>query len=330
MLLVFIMMLIATFLFYIIDNNFIKSISDIGDYGSLLSGLFTFCGSLLLVYTLSEQRKQNEKQSIENHFYKMLEIARDNSESMKSKDKTGRDVFKQICDDVDVIYRIIDSYCNSYNGNERHPSKLEQIAISWLIVFYGLSEKTLPVLLKEVTKISALIANEQCFHIIELRKLCGYKEKCWIRFDGYQSTLAHYYRHLYQIVTYINEKSILSYDEKYHYIKTLRSQLNVFELMLLFYNTLSPYGRTWELSLCDSNLICNVDRYIAEMKKSMNKQLITKYQFFRNVTMPLLGGRIKISDFYPMINYENANEFGCGVTKDERDKLDAIYRKQNK
>jgi len=199
--------------------------------------------------------------------------------------------------------------------------------------------------------------NNKCYHP---------KNRQYLNYDGYQSILAHYYRHLYQIVTYINRRDILSYDDKYHYIKTLRAQLNVFELALLFYNTLSPYGKTWEHGSFKTKFTeeLTVNRYeeilsqflqdeiteITEIKENdpndleyqneliekakknfdINNQLITKYQFFRNATIPLLSGKIKISDFYPMINYENATDKKGGITKQKRKKLDAIYRKQDK
>ncbi len=335
--------------------------------GSILAALFTGLSAFLLWVTLLAQRKQNEKQAIENHFYTMLKIARDNSESMRSKGKKGRYVFKQVCDDFDEVYKIIDNYCESYHGKERQPSKSERISISWLIVFYGLDDKNISTLKLEISKISKLISSEDTILVKEIEELISnhreqkqknkssayqeiklkpngfyiYKktQKKWLKFDGYQSILAHYFRHLFQTVEYINKKSILRYDEKYHYIRTLRAQLNTFELIVLFYNTLSPYGKDWEpylhhlnsynppvdnfLGYSDSiktvrddrNELVNYDEYI-------NKQLITKYQFFRNITMPL-GNNLEVKDFFPMIEYEH-------LYNTERDKLVAIYSKQDK
>lgn len=338
-----VVLLMPVILYAVLDIKH-NSSSDAINVAEMFSGCFTFSSAILLWITLILQQEANEKQSVENHFYKMLEIARDNSNSTKSKDKAGRYVFKQICDDIDLIYKVINDYCNSYRGNERHPSKLEQIAISWLIVFYGLSDKTLPVLLKEIAKISALIASEQFFHVIELRKLCGCKENGWIRFDGYQSILAHYFRHLFQTVQYINKQNVIDYDEKYHYIRTLRAQLNTFELIVLFYNCFSPYGSEWEPDIFDvsdkdnnykstfltySNhikLVRDKSGKLVDHDECINNQLITKYQFFRNITMPL-GNDLKVENFFPMIEYEYSN---ICTSKDERDKLDKIYKKYNR
>src|SRR5258706_15636693 len=62
-------------------------------------------------------------------------------------------------------------------------------------------------------------------------------------FEGHQSRLGHYYRHLYQTVCYVDSKD---YDiDKYEYVKTIRAQLTTHEQALLFINSLSPHGRVW-------------------------------------------------------------------------------------
>lgn len=60
----------------------------------------------------------------------------------------------------------------------------------------------------------------------------------------------HYFRNMYRIVKYIDESKVfdcLPEDErmtrKYEYVSILRSTLSRYELVWLFYNTLSEYGR---------------------------------------------------------------------------------------
>lgn len=339
--------------------------------GGLLAALFAGASIFLLWVTLSEQRKQNERQSIENHFYKMLGIVRANSNLINSKGKKGREVFLTINKEFNTIYKALETI---------NLSNIKKIQISWLIVFYGLDLQMRETLFKEFqlitdsNDIEQLFKKDMTFNVPELTTLekeynstkeqneanilanQQYKNK-WLSHDGYQSILAHYYRHLYQIITFINEKALLSYEEKYGYIKTLRAQLNIFELILLFYNTLSPYGKTWEYAALYANdqSIKTYDKYkeyLSELKDNeinkiekdhtdkhykeylkdkknkeldINNQLITKYQFFRNATMPLMDGKIKISSFYPMINYENALEVSNGITEQEFNKLKKEY-----
>lgn len=337
--------------------------NSVSSTGSILCGIFTAMSAVLLWITFSAQREQNEKQSIEKHFYKMLEIARENSNNISSKGKTGREVFFRINNEFEDLYNIILPILERIFKENKYI-----IQITWILLFYGMDSKMKLARDAEIRKIlSAKLPNEQeqqsIITSIDNQKLDKKRYGCMLtghrKYDGYQSILAHYYRHLYQIVVYINKQDILSYDEKYGYIKTLRAQLNVFELILLFYNTLSPYGRTWEPGLILSIDVSNktLDNYkkalqvfckekitkiecdttldaafVNDLKRKtkknfdINSQLITKYQFFRNATMPLLDNKIRISDFYPMINYENAADSSNGAAEQEVKKLQRKYK----
>ena len=65
-------------------------------------------------------------------------------------------------------------------------------------------------------------------------------------FDGHQSRLGHYYRHLFSMVNHVVKQEGLSYEEKRDYLKILRAQFSIYELTLLFYNYYSGYGNNWE------------------------------------------------------------------------------------
>jgi hypothetical protein len=60
-------------------------------------------------------------------------------------------------------------------------------------------------------------------------------------FTDNQGDLAHYFRHLYHVIRFVNESDI---DDKRRYTNFVRAQLSSYELVLLFYNCLSPeHGR---------------------------------------------------------------------------------------
>ena len=73
----------------------------------------------------------------------------------------------------------------------------------------------------------------------------------YLPFNGHMSRLSHYYRHLFQTVKYVvnqefdldNETTL--FDLKYQYLKTLRSQLSDYELLMLYYNSCSVLGEKW-------------------------------------------------------------------------------------
>lgn len=60
------------------------------------------------------------------------------------------------------------------------------------------------------------------------------------------SCLDHYFRHLYRIFKFVyDSRDVLSnkYNEEYKYTSIIRAQLSEYELILLFYNCLSPNGK---------------------------------------------------------------------------------------
>ena len=66
-------------------------------------------------------------------------------------------------------------------------------------------------------------------------------------YGGHQHRLGHYFRHLFQAAQYVNNQNRLDKKGKYFYMKTLRAQLSTYEQEVLFINSLSFLGMSWEL-----------------------------------------------------------------------------------
>ncbi|MFD2744199.1 MULTISPECIES: putative phage abortive infection protein [Sphingobacterium] len=111
-------------------------------------------------------------------------------------------------------------------------------------------------------------------------------------YGGHQAKLGHYYRHLYQTVTYINQQEIFTYKEKYEYTKTLRAQLSTPEQYILFFNSISMLGRVWEFDKIDATA------------SQSNSYLITKYNLIKNIPDLNFARSINIDDFYPDVKFE--------------------------
>ncbi|MBW8358378.1 MAG: putative phage abortive infection protein [Weeksellaceae bacterium] len=122
-------------------------------------------------------------------------------------------------------------------------------------------------------------------------------------YGGHQYKLGHYFRHLFQTFTFINEQKNLSNEEKYFYAKTLRAQLSTSEQLLLFINSLSHLGIVWDLSPRVSKKTID----FCYTKRLNNKRLITKYNLVKNLPSESIFG-IKYKEFYPNINYEIEEE----------------------
>ncbi|EPM5659310.1 putative phage abortive infection protein [Vibrio alginolyticus] len=107
-------------------------------------------------------------------------------------------------------------------------------------------------------------------------------------YGGHQFRLGHYFRHLYQSYTFLDNYEYLSSKEKYSYGKMLRAQLSTYEQALLFVNSISSLGMAWELTY----------------ESPSNKGLISKYNLIKN----LPGERIldiEYKKYYSSVSYES-------------------------
>lgn len=113
-------------------------------------------------------------------------------------------------------------------------------------------------------------------------------------YGGHQFRLGHYFRHLFNSINFIDNSSKLDYKTKLNYIISLRSQLSTSEQIVFFLNSLSSYGRLWELEDESER------KYIR-----VNRQLITKYNLIRNISTIRLADKIDVSDYYPGVLFES-------------------------
>jgi hypothetical protein len=111
-------------------------------------------------------------------------------------------------------------------------------------------------------------------------------------YGGHQFRLGHYFRHLYQSYTYLNDHPDLSEKEKYSYGKLYRAQLSTYEQALLLVNSISSLGMKWEFQADVSDLA------------GVSSNLITKYNLIKNLPGGHLSG-IRYKTYYPDVSYEN-------------------------
>lgn len=116
-------------------------------------------------------------------------------------------------------------------------------------------------------------------------------------YGGHQFRLGHYFRHLFQTVNFINNNTDLNFKSKYDHVKLLRTQLSTFEQRVIFINSISVFGRIWELEVVGNPTL--------EINK--NNCLITKFNFIRNIPHgEIVDKTFSISDFYPGVTLETS------------------------
>lgn len=113
-------------------------------------------------------------------------------------------------------------------------------------------------------------------------------------YGGHQFRFGHYFRHLFQTVKFIDNDKYLTDDEKYYYIKILRGQLSNYEQLMLFINSLSQLGRTWEISKKEKS----------RKENSKREDLITYYNLIKNIPIQYVVGTIDLLVYYPEVDYE--------------------------
>jgi hypothetical protein len=99
-------------------------------------------------------------------------------------------------------------------------------------------------------------------------------------FEGHQSRLGHYYRHLYQMIRYVDQQSLDI--NKYEYVKTVRAQLSTHEQAMLRVNTRTPLGRVWwENDLITAyGLVKNIPRGFFEKSTELDMEAMLGPGYF--------------------------------------------------
>lgn len=167
---------------------------------------------------------------------------------------------------------------------------------------------------REKEKSNVIIINDLEYKSEEPKfKGTYYKNKYLKYYGGHQFRLGHYFRNLFQIVSYINNSNHINNEQKYFMVKLLRGQLSTYEQSIIFLNSLSYMGRRWELE--DIN---NPQKEIG-----INDQLITKYNLIKNIFNKKINEEIDVTQFYPYVEFE-----GFSINT-QADKINS-YRKQFK
>lgn len=264
--------------------------------------------------TLENQKLEKEnneqtwlKEKIENRFFELLKIHRENVADFKLKGKSGRPGVIEMYDELNRLFKTISlwyTFEKSELVNEKDWLK-RTTEITYLMFFFGLgnnSTESLTLKIKEIISNDFFFDKE--FYPIVLKNMINAHldrresnkdlpkgQKKYLDHDGHQSRLSHYFRHLYQTIKYIDEQpnELLSYSDKYFYIKTFRAQMTTHEQALFLYNSLSEMGVNWEFAQTDDN-----------------RKLVTKYNLIKNIPIGFTG-LIDCRSFYPNVAYEFYN-----------------------
>ena len=256
-------------LYFAFDKNFNDGSGEINtsianDFGSFLSGvvgpIFSLAGFFLLFETLNEQRKASQiqqeglndqrksfqTQQFEGIFFEFLRYHRENLQqiyyTIPSNDShkvvQGKRVFVELNREFESLFAQITEIC------EKNYEQDVVIEITYLFHFYGVgvwesSERPHRGVFKNYK-------NEIIDKIyLELRKKRAKFDKDTMYYGGHIHRLGHYWRHISQLVNYVDNSLYLTEKQKFEYIEMFRAQLTQDELQYLFINSLAQNGKEW-------------------------------------------------------------------------------------
>lgn len=232
--------------------------------------------------TAQQQEKQILIQQFENNFFEILKLHRENVKEFDYRNNFGRNVIIKI---INEFFEILTTVQNSKIIKENKLDEQDVANISFTILFFGTDETVNDVLenrfRENYPKLYQSIINNI---IVSLREHKLQKVDERYIYNGHQSRLGHYFRHLWIIVLFVHKSTILTVDQKKDYIRILRAQLSNHEQVLLFFHSISHLGLDWELSSED--------------------KLITEYNLIRNIPLGSIYG-FDPKRYYPNIRLEH-------------------------
>jgi hypothetical protein len=217
---------------------------QLGDFvGGYIGTFFVLASVVLLTSTLRNQRRSAQILNFEAKYFELLRLHRDNVGELEVQGVTGRKLFVMLLREFRAALEIN----NHVAGQREQKLSQKQLAhICYYCLFYGTGPNSSRMLVRSLAEFDrpfidelegALDSPGTKDRVQRERKLA------YVPFEGHQSRLGHYYRHLYQAVGYVDQQTIKL--DKYEYVKTIRAQLSNHEQAMLLLNSLTPIGKDW-------------------------------------------------------------------------------------
>ena len=264
------------------------------------------------IKNFDKQREDVKRENYQNKIYEMIKIHRDNVSNILSSTEYAANYFKVALDDLRKLYFLLNIYDKDVDAAYKNidPSKAREYEASRIEFVYSIfwlgidteARKVLHDMYKDILHPMYMAKYYEYLEYIDYkyREAVEFEElplviysnikdedsnnisMRWLPFNEHASFLGHYFRHLYQSVKYIDDcpETILRETEKYDFAKNIRAQLSNHEQLLLYYNSLSPFGKPW-LDVKGGDLLSSY---------------LIKYKMIKNIPLPLADFGIRPED----------------------------------
>lgn len=220
------------------------SAGQLGDFvGGYVGTFFGLVSVVLLVATLRNQRRASLQLNFEMKYFELIKIHRDNVAELEVQGIRGRKLFVVLIREFRALLDVVKRVAKTHN---QQLTQKQLIHITYYCLFFGTGPNSSRMLKQSLSAFAPIftdaldneLGNPETKDNVQAERKFTY-----VPFEGHQSRLGHYYRHLYQAVRYVDQQTIDI--DKYEYAKTIRAQLTTHEQALLLLNSLSPIGDDW-------------------------------------------------------------------------------------
>lgn len=288
------------------DWGFTAESGAIGDtIGGTIGPFVAMAGAILTFYAFWVQYKANQQQRndlelerFESKFYALIEIHRQNvSDTSVGKSAKGRKVFVEMYKELKYTYFAVEACYQHRYYKDSNPPISEEVRFhtAYMIFLFGIGQHSSPLVKDRLGEEYEDFFFKVEEYLNELRLPWEPKKSISINdatnpnkpyklyisykpFGGHLSSLSHYERHLFQLVEYVHQapEHLLSYEEKYAFMTTVRAQLSIHEQLMLYYHALTPFGQRW------------ID----------SPNFLTEYTLLQNIPLPLADFYRRPGDFF--------------------------------
>ncbi|MCE7064010.1 putative phage abortive infection protein [Dyadobacter sp. CY326] len=222
-----------------------ENAAHLGDFvGGFIGTIFTLISVVLLYSTLRDQRESSHIEKFENKYFELIKMHRDNVTEFGAEKYSGKKLFVLMIREFRLIQKIVKQIAETLSLEF---SSKEVFAISYYVLFIGVGPNSSRMLRKALVKygneFAEALIDRFSSHEVKAENKSERKLE-YTPFEGHQSRLGHYFRHLLQAIAYVDNQKIDI--DKYEYVKTIRAQLSTHEQALLFINSQNPIGKAWE------------------------------------------------------------------------------------
>lgn len=217
-----------TFFLFFINNS--EERGQFGDMFGAVNALFSGLAFVGLIITLILQRRELELQRQE------LTLTRKEMEEQTAEFEKQNETLK-IQRFENTFFNMLSQFQEVVNSlSAQYKSHRTEIVVEGREIFKAAYEE-MPVFIENPEGNGEFRRFKGILNTIKNEGLEGYvKADVPTNFD-------HYFRLLYRILKFVNESKVITdFDEKYEYTAMLRALLSRYELVWLYYNSLSDYG----------------------------------------------------------------------------------------